>query len=256
MLASMHRLLALSLALTLPALAEPPKLVIEKGTHIAILGSGFADRLQHTPWFEAHLHKRFSSQQLVVRNLGFSADEVTTWHRSQDFGSQDDWLNRTGADIIFAFWGFNESFQGPDGIDQFKSDLATWIDAKRAQSYGGSPPQLALFSPIAAEETSNPDLPDVRPINQNLALYTTAIQQVAIEKSVPFVDLFKPSLEMFAREDAQLTVNAIHLKDDGYQKLAADMFVGLLGGDTAKLGSNLLDKINAKNEIWFSRYRT
>src|SRR5438067_11800101 len=35
----------------------------------------------------------------------------TTLFRSEGFGTADDWLKKTEADVIFAFFGFNESFQ-------------------------------------------------------------------------------------------------------------------------------------------------
>ena len=67
--------------------------------------------------------KHFAAEQVAFRNLAVAADEVATWHRSQEFGSRNEWLTWTQADVIFAFYGFNESFKGTAGVEKFKADL-------------------------------------------------------------------------------------------------------------------------------------
>ena len=86
-------------------------LTLNKGDHVCLLGSALADRMQHHNWLETLIHARFPNHELVFRNLAASGDEVATWHRSADFGSRDEWLTRTKADVILAFYGFNESFK-------------------------------------------------------------------------------------------------------------------------------------------------
>ena len=85
--------------------------------------------MQYDGWLETMLHARFPKHELVIRNLGFSGDEVTTRLRSKNFGSPDEWLSghaapiggyqdnrldgaNTKADVIFAFFGYNESYAG------------------------------------------------------------------------------------------------------------------------------------------------
>src|SRR5262245_51902962 len=94
-------------------------LTLNKGDHIGYLGNALPDRMQHDGWLETLIYAKFPQHDLVFRNLAASGDEVATWHRSENFGSRDDWLTRTKADVIFAFYGFNESFKGPDGIGKF-----------------------------------------------------------------------------------------------------------------------------------------
>ena len=103
-----------------PAPAAAATLELRQGDHICYIGNTLPDRMQHDGWLETLIHSRFPKQDLVFRDLGFSADEVGgfTHHPnfnqrcSADFGSSDDWLNRTKADVIFAFFGYNESFAG------------------------------------------------------------------------------------------------------------------------------------------------
>src|ERR1041385_8800132 len=87
-------------------------LELRPGDHICIVGNTLAERMQHDGWLETYLHSRFPQHDLVIRNLGFSADELTIKLRSANYGSPDKWLNFCKADVIFAFFGYNESFAG------------------------------------------------------------------------------------------------------------------------------------------------
>src|SRR3954463_15987087 len=106
-------LLALSVfILVAPFAAAQTESPIKKKDHISIIGNTLADRMQHDGWLETFLVSRFPDHDLVIRNLGFPGDELTLRLRSAGFGSPDDWLSRTKADVILAFFGYNESFAG------------------------------------------------------------------------------------------------------------------------------------------------
>src|SRR5688500_17596358 len=98
-------LLLLSSALT----TQAAPLELKKGDRIAIVGNTLAERMQHHGWLETLITGRFPEHDLVFRNLGFSGDELTLRLRSAGFGSPDEWLTKTKADVIFAFFGYNES---------------------------------------------------------------------------------------------------------------------------------------------------
>src|SRR5438105_3138725 len=61
------------------------------------------DGLQLDGGRETARHRRFPKRELIVRNLGFSGDELTLRLRSANFGSPDEWLTRCRADVVFAF---------------------------------------------------------------------------------------------------------------------------------------------------------
>src|SRR5687768_8582690 len=89
----------LSLVLCATALAQqnppaPTSLKLNKGDHVAIVGNTLADRMQHHNWLETLIHAAHADQQLVFRNLAAAGDEVVTRHRSENFGSPDEWLTR------------------------------------------------------------------------------------------------------------------------------------------------------------------
>ena len=79
--------LAYVLAGRLPLLADDESksaqpLKIARGNHICIIGNTLADRMQHDGWLETLIQTRFAKLELVMRNLGYSGDELTIRLRS------------------------------------------------------------------------------------------------------------------------------------------------------------------------------
>ena len=127
MLATLVLFLATALVFLGPvvgsATAERPASgLLQPGDHIGIIGNTLADRMQHDGWLETLLHARFPGHKLAIRNLGFSGDELTLRLRSHNFGTTDQWLSQTGTDVVFAFFGYNESFAGPAGLEKPKAE--------------------------------------------------------------------------------------------------------------------------------------
>ncbi len=261
----------LVLARPAPAPAAAATLELRQGDHICYIGNTLADRMQHDGWLETLLHSRFPKQDLVFRDLGYSGDEVGGFTdrpdfnqrlRSANFGSSDDWLNRTKADVIFAFFGYNESFAGKEGLGPFKKELEAMIKHTLGEKYNGkSAPRLVLFSPIASENIHDPNLPDGAENNKRLELYTTAMAEVAKANSIPFVDLYHPSLDLYAKAARPLTINGVHLTPEGDRQIAEVIDQALFSNDPApKRDTESLEKLRQavldKNFTWFNRYRT
>jgi glucose/arabinose dehydrogenase/azurin len=244
------------------------KLDFKPGDHVALIGNALPDRMQHTAYLETLLQAKFPKQQLVFRNLAASGDEVVLRARSENFGSPDDWLTRVKADVILAFFGYNESFNGEDGVPKFRGDLDKWIKETKTKDYSGKgAPRIVLFSPIAAEKTRDPNFADPTSINARLSIYTKAMAEVAQDNGILFVDLFNPSQKLFsdaASQGQSLTINGFLLSDAGNKALAPILYQALTG-DTAAAASlegpspameKLRTAIVDKNEMWHSRYRT
>ena len=72
------------------------------------------------------------------------------------------WLTRLQADVIVAFFGFNESYAGLEGVDAFESELEAFVQHTLSQAYNGEgAPGLALVSPIGFEDLTHVlDVPD------------------------------------------------------------------------------------------------
>jgi len=241
--------------------AAAGSLTLNQGDHVCLIGNALGDRMQHHAWLETLICAKFPKHELVFRNLAVAGDEVGTWHRSENFGTRDEWLTKTGADVILAFYGFNESFKGSPGLDKFKKDLDKLLKDTRAKNYSGKGrPRIVLFSPIANEKLSDPNMPDPQANNANLQIYASAMAEVAKANDVPFVDLFTVSQRLYApaaKEGRSLTFNTSMLTESGDKVLAPEIFRALF--DEAPPSGNF-DKLRAavleKNAVWHSRYRT
>ena len=237
-------------------------LVLNQGDHISLIGNALADRMQHDGWLETLLQAQFPDRHLSIRNLGFAGDELTVRMRCDNFGTPKDWLTRTKTDVIFAFFGYNESFAGTAGLDKFKQDLGKFIEDTTEHNFSGKGmARLVVFSPIAHENLHDPNLPEGTANNSNLNLYTQAMAQAAKEKGVLFVDLFHPSIELYAQSAKPLTIDGVHLTEYGGQLLAPVILQAVFpASEISKPKAAALEKIRAavldKNLYWFNRYRT
>jgi len=259
-------LLAASLTQLFAAAVE-----LKPGENVALIGNGLADRMQHHGWLETLVHAKFPKHNLVFRNLAAAGDEVAGFTekpdakfrmRSENFGSSNDWLKRVQADVVWAFFGYNESFAGDAGLAQFKTDLERVIKHTTSQNYSGKGnARLVLFSPIAAEPSNDPNRPVAAPLNANLKKYSAAMAEVAKANNVPFIDLHTPSEQLFAaaaKARQTLTFNSVHLSEAGDKALAPEAFRALFGEtapDAAKL-DKLRSAVLEKNYDWHQRYRT
>jgi azurin/glucose/arabinose dehydrogenase len=239
----------------------PAKLELKPEDHVVLIGNALADRMQHTGWFETLVQTRFPDHKLVFRNLAVAGDEVAFRHRSENFGSPDDWLKKTSANVVLAFFGFNESVKGPDGLAKFRADLDKELKHLQSTDFSGKgAPKVVLISPVANERHQDKNYPDPTANNKNLELYTAAMAEVAQSNGVQFVDVFHPSLKLFtyaAARSRSLTVNGLYLNDDGDKALAPVLFEGLFR-EKAPRGNRekLRAAINEKNAQWHARYRS
>jgi putative heme-binding domain-containing protein len=255
--------LLLAAALLPQATAQAPPagtLKLKRGDRVSIIGNTLADRMQHDGWLETYFQARFPEHELVFRDLGFSGDELKVRPRSENFGSTDEWLTRTKADVVFAFFGYNESFADEVGLPKFKKDLDAFVKSTRAHKYNGtSAPRLVLFSPIAHEDLHDPNLPDGAANNKRLERYTAAMAEVARANGLPFVDLFHASKELYAKSPTPLTINGVHLNERGNQQIAEAIDKALFPKgpppETERLAKTNR-AVRAKNFYWFNRYRT
>jgi putative heme-binding domain-containing protein len=236
--------------------------VIQPGDHISLIGNTLPDRMQHDGWLETYFQSRFPKGKLVFRDLGFSGDELTLRLRSANFGSPDDWLKRTNTSVVFAFFGYNESFAGKNGLPKFKNDLNSFIKHTLSQKYNGKDPaRLVLFSPIAHENLHSRNLPDGTENNKRLELYTAAMAEVARANGIAFVDLFHSTRDLYAKSSSPLTINGVHLNERGNEEVAKIIDRALFArAPEPRRPTELLEKIRQavldKDFYWFNRYRT
>ncbi len=241
----------------IPLTSSAATLELQSGDHICLVGNALGERMQHQNQWESLLHQRFPELELTVRNLCFPGDEPELRIRSQDFGEPDVHLEHSGANVVLYFFGFSESFAGESGLEEFKSQMTRLVEHTRLQDYSGQgPPRVVLVSPIAFEDTGDPNLPDGSEHNRRLSLYASALQQVAEQTGVGFADLFTPTRTLFGSSDQRLTLNGAHLNDAGYAELAPLFQEALFGpGGPSEVDASVKAAVDDKNFHWWHRYR-
>lgn len=251
---ALFALLALSCCTTTSA----DVLKLQPGDHICLVGNEFGERMQHQNDWETLLYQRFPKLNLVVRNLCWPGDEPFHRLRSLNFGSPDKHLAHSKASVILFFFGFNESFRGKAGLKKFAADLTKLVRETRKKNYSGNgPPRIALISPIAFENTGDPNLPDGTAHNTRLAMYTAAMRDVAKHTGVVFANVFTPTQQLFARSKSRLTLNGAHLNAKGYEAFAPILDRALFGQSNApmKTDASVRRAVAGKNFHWWHRYR-
>ena len=166
---------------------------IREGETLAIIGNTFAEDLSRYSYFETLLYENFPSRQFRVRNLGWSGDEVGLQPRPLHFPTLEQHLLELNADVIFLCFGLNESFQGKEGLADFKQNLDTLLTNLKNQQFNGqTPPRLYLIGPIAYERLYE-HLPEATEINREVERYDAAMMQIAEKHGIPFLELFHSS---------------------------------------------------------------
>ncbi len=239
-------------------------LALIRGERIALVGNSTAERMNLFGHFETLLHLRFPNLVLVVRNFARPADEVAVRQRPADYTNLDDPLAAFAADTFVCFFGWNESFAGPEGVEQFKADYERFIDeyaAKYPRDDAGSKARFVLVTPIAFEPTADRLLPGGTRENANLKLYAAAVVEVAAKRRLAVVDVFTPTEPLFARQDGlQFTVAGFQLNEAGDREVAAILDRSLFGTPNAVIMDSpeferLRAAVNDKSWVHLQDYR-
>lgn len=278
-------------ALAWMALGTPAQAVqsieLEEGARVVLLGNGLGSRMLHYGHFESGLHLRHPEERLVIRNmcdegntpsfrphsgramqLGFPGAEAffgpyadgNTADGIGHFETEEQWLARLKPDVLIAFFGFNESFQGIAGLDNFRAELDAFLEHTLTQKYNGdTPPRIALVSPTAYEDrTATMNVPDGVRENANLAAYTAIMETVAAENGVLFVNAFNPSLEWYKSSRQPLTSDGALLNDAGYERFSTFVLDNVFGKAKSTRNEHkelVYDAVREKNWFWINDFK-
>lgn len=268
-----------------PPQSSMQPLGLHKGERVVLIGNNLGSRMMEFGSFDLELHMRYADSTVFIRNMCFpgytagfrphpSRNSPWAFPGAEAFNSQfavetgseghfptdDEWLQELKPDVILAFFGYNESFGGPEKLDDFRGELAAFIEHSRQQSYNSEGhTQLVLISPIAFEDLSDRyDLPDGKEINTNLALYTQAMQEVAAEKDVPFLDVFTITQYWYKNQSEPMTIDGSQLSKSGYDQFASYLVEQIFGkgekGEPA-LREGLRQAVLEKDWIWRQDYK-
>jgi lysophospholipase L1-like esterase/uncharacterized cupredoxin-like copper-binding protein len=244
-------------------------LKLDPGTRIAFIGNTLFDRAQDFGWFESFLYLAHPELDLYLRNFAWSADEIDLQPRPDNFATVKQHLTREKIDVIFAAFGYNESFAGLEAVDSFRGRLTTWlIDLKTSAFNGETGPLIILVSPIANENVRNRigpvrqghpadpgEVPAADLNNERLAAYVEAMREVAAEQQVGFVDVFQHTRSAMEPGETDLTINGAHLNEAGYQLFASLLFSQTFGKSAPDPNAELRRVVIDKNRQYFRRYR-
>ena len=271
--------------------AEP--LSLKKDDRIVLIGNGLGSRMMQFSFFETFLHLQHPEKSLFIRNMcdegntpGFrphssrpspwafpGADQFypplskkTDRWRSGNAGNgsmqtPDEWITQLKPDLIIAFFGFNASFKGQAGLENFKEELRAFIKHTKSQKYNGtSAPQLALVSPTAFE---NPSTDQELTIDANLAIYSNAMLEIAKEQGLNCLDGRQLSKITRPADAAPLTRDGILLSKEGNRHLAILLKDFLSGSQEEPPNSQLSDSkiseifsaVREKNWMWEKYYK-
>ena len=230
-------------------------LKLPKGTRVAFIGNTLLDRAQHFGHFEAALQQANPEKELVVRNLTWAADQLGTEPRPANFADVEQHLTIAKADVIFAAYGFNESFAGESGLPEFRQKLSTYVAGLKAKAFNGEGgPRIVLVSPIANENVKGVAAADRN--NKNIAAYTKVMREVAAAQGVGFADVFTATEEAMASGGSDLTINGCHLNEAGYKVFAEALFTKTFGGRKLPAADEAVRAaVIEKNKQFFRRYR-
>ena len=264
---------------------EDDTIEISNGAHISLIGGNLGSRMMNYGHFETEMYVRYPEKSLIIRNMcdggdtpGFRphASRNLPWAfpgaekfqsefaKKSDseghFDSPDQWLTNLKTDIIIAFFGFSESFDGKENLENYKNELDAFIKHTLSQKYNGvSAPQLVIVSPTAYQDVTHlMDVPKGDSQNENIWLYTQAMKEVADKNKVSFVDAFTPSKKWYAETDKPLTIDGMQLNGDGYKKLAVYLSDEIFGSAPKKAEANralIHEMVMEKNWLWHNDYK-
>ena len=264
---------------------EDDTIEISNGAHISLIGGNLGSRMMNYGHFETEMYVRYPEKSLIIRNMcdggdtpGFRphASRNLPWAfpgaekfqsefaKKSDseghFDSPDQWLTNLKTDIIIAFFGFSESFDGKENLENYKNELDAFIKHTLSQKYNGvSAPQLVIVSPTAYQDVTHlMDVPKGDSQNENIWLYTQAMKEVADKNNISFVDAFTPSKKWYAETDKPLTIDGMQLNGDGYKKLAVYLSDEIFGSVPKKAEANralIHEMVMEKNWLWHNDYK-
>jgi azurin len=242
----MRLVLTLFICVVAAATAQLP-LELKPGARVCLIGNSLFDRMRDDGTFEALLHQRFPQHRLVVRNLAWSADEVALRPRPDGFGDLNQHLTEHKADVIFAAFGFNESFKGVEAVGEFETLLKAFLIELKSHHYNGSsPPVIVLVAPNAAEKPHDH-------LNKQIAAYAEAMARVAKDQGVGFADVFTPTSELFAKQTS--TINGVHPNEHGYRIVAEELFRATFHETPSAANEQVRAAVREKETKFFQYYR-
>lgn len=248
-------------ALMLAALLAPP-FQFRDGERVVLLGNALIEHEQFHGGLETRLLRHAVGKKITFRNLGWSGDTVRGNARTSGYQNSEGMarllreVKELQPTLIFVGYGMNESFAGEQGLTEFVLGLGVLLDDLAKMGA-----RVVILSPTPHEDLGRP-FPDPAEHNRSLAVYTAALDKLARERELCFVDLFRAMTQPAGTgRPARLTSNGILLNEEGYRLMAEIVEQQLLGGlradelPDAGMEKKLRAAIVKRNELFYRRWR-
>lgn len=241
---------------------------LQEGDRVVFLGNSFFERALDYCHLETLLTLQWPECNISFRNLGWDGDTVYGHSRAGGrrravFGDAEEAFQRMIAHVrsvkptvIFLAYGFNESFDGDEGIETFRDGLRRLVGELDSEST-----RFVFISPTPMEEGFGTKLGDssrkyVSKRNAMLQKYSRVLAEQARIGKHAYIDLFNT----LPQTGKPITNNGIHPTEEGYRQLA------VIIGDELKLPPSQLhidpeqsERVRAaivrKNTLYFHRWR-
>ncbi|MCM8530286.1 MAG: GDSL-type esterase/lipase family protein, partial [Lentisphaeraceae bacterium] len=171
------------------AWADPIKL--KDGDRVAFVGGTFTEREAEFSTIETYLTLSNPNKNIIFRNYGWAADTVKGESRGyfkikEGYNNLLNQVSDISPNVIILSYGANAAWNGKDGLDQFLKDYEKLINDLSKQNKA----RVILVS-TPQQENLGGDYPNPQVYNKNLALYFSAIEELATKNNLEYHDLFK-----------------------------------------------------------------
>ena len=244
---------------------------LHDGDLVVFLGNSFFERALPFGHLETTLTLRWPNQNLRFRNLGWDGDTVygharAGGRRRAIFGDAEEGFQRMVAhlkalkpSVILVAYGLNESYDGEQGIQKFRTGMG------RLTSQLPASIRYVFISPIPIEHHVEEDMTSkvhrrlsehVRKRNKILELYCQAMAEFAHQHGHRYVDLFHTE----SPNRPTITDDGLHPHLVGYSWCSQAIAAGLdMPAPQVSLGSHSAQKLRAaivkKNTLYYHRWR-
>lgn len=197
-------LLASQLASGTQAWGDAPRLSLQSGDHVVIVGDQLVTSLVEFGYFESLLLASKPDSKLVVRyatapESSTASDRLVPWRLPlHELTTQ---LKRWQTDVILLCFGHDVTAINQMQVDDFGRELETLVaELSRHSFHGTTPPRIACVSPISLERiVRDANLPPI-PVSLREPL-ADRIAAVAARLDASYVDLFHPTRELVNQVD-------------------------------------------------------
>lgn len=234
--------------------ADPTPFELRDGDRVVLIGGTFIEREQSYSYLETLFHLAWPDRKFTVRNLGWSGDNIFGASRGYFEGADAGFARLTKIvhdlkpTVILIGYGMTESFDGEDGLPNFRLGYARLLDMLKDLNAR----ETILIGPIRHEQLNRP-LPDPTAHNRSIAMYADAISEIAKQRGRRFIDL-----QDLTEGAKSLTDNGIHLTREGYLAAAQSIMKKLslpIPSASPEASEKIRQLSMQKNVQYFNQWR-